>query len=258
MPIDPSGLQPKASSQPPYYLTMAMPPSKQPEFSLTTSFTPRGRANISAFMAVDSVPGPGYGTIRLLQLPQDTAIQGPEQVQNDFESNPVVASALTLLRQGGSRVTQGNLITLPVGGGLVYFEPVYVSQSSGTSSGSYPTLQRVLVYYNGHIGYANTLQAALAQVFTGVPSQPGTGNQAPPPSGSGGGKISAAVRKDLQQAEKFYSQAQQALKSGDLGAYGRDIAKVKEELDKARQAAASPAAAKTPSATPSPSASPTG
>ena len=235
VPTDPSGLTPKQFSQPPYYMTMTMPGYRQPEFSLTTSFTPRGRANISAYMAVDSAPGPGFGTIRLLTLPQDTAIQGPEQVQNDFESNPVVAPALTLLRAGGSKVTQGNLITLPVGGGLVYFEPVYVSQSAATSSGSYPSLQRVLVYYSGRIGYAPTLRGALAQVFTGVPSQPATGKQSPPPAPSG--KASATVLKFLGQAERFYGQAQQALKSGNLGAYGRDIGKVKEAIDKARQAA---------------------
>ena len=132
-------------------------------------------------MAVNSTPGPGYGTIRLLQLPQDTAILGPEQVQNAFESNTRVASALTLLRQGGSQVTQGNLITLPVGGGLVYFEPVYVSQSAGASSGPYPTLQRVLVYYNGQIGFAQNLQDALAQVFIAVPPGPAPGAPARAP-----------------------------------------------------------------------------
>jgi hypothetical protein len=237
VPTDPSGLQPKQFSQPPYYMTITMPGYRQQEFSLTTSFTPRGRANISAFMAVDSAPGPGYGTIRLLQLPQDTAIQGPEQVQNDFESNTVVASALTLLRQGGSKVTQGNLITLPVGGGLVYFEPVYVSQSSGTNSGSYPTLQRVLVYYDGRIGYANNLQTALAQVFTGIPSQPAPGGTSPTSPKGTGPKASATVLKFLKQAEGFYGQAQQALKSGNLAAYGRDIAKVKGALDKAKLAA---------------------
>ena len=74
----------------------------------------------------------------------------------------------------------------------------------------------------------------------------------------GGGKVSAAVQKELQQAEKFYGQAQQALKNGDLGAYGRDIAKVKEALDKARQAAGGgSAAAKGRSPAPTPSASPT-
>jgi len=237
VPTDPSGITPKQFSQPPYYMTMTMPGYRKPEFSLTTSFTPRGRANISAFMAVDSAPGPGYGTIRLLQLPQDTAILGPEQVQNAFESNTTVASSLTLLRQGGSKVTQGNLITLPVGGGLVYFEPVYVSQSASTSSGSYPTLQRVLVYYNGSIGYAKTLQGALAQVFAGIPSHPTTGASHPTTTKPVTGKANATVLKFLQQAETFYGQAQAALKSGDLGAYGRDIAKVKGALDKAKQAA---------------------
>ena len=66
-------------------------------------------------------------------------------------------AALTLLRQGGSRVTQGNLITLPVGGGLLYFEPVYVSQAAPGSSGAYPTLQGMLAYYNGQVGYGSTL-----------------------------------------------------------------------------------------------------
>jgi uncharacterized membrane protein (UPF0182 family) len=235
VPTDPSGVTPKQFSQPPYYMTITMPGYRQPEFSLTTSFTPRGRPNISAYMAVDSAPGPGYGTIRLLTLPQDTAILGPEQVQNSFESNTVVAPALTLLRQGGSKVTQGNLITLPVGGGLVYFEPVYVSQSSGTNSGSYPTLQRVLVYYDGQVGFAKNLQGALAQVFTGIPSKPATST--PPTTKPTSPKANATVLKFLRQAETFYGDAQKALKSGNLAAYGRDIAKVKGALDKAKQAA---------------------
>jgi hypothetical protein len=45
------------------------------------------------------------------------------------------------------------------------------------------------------------------------------------------------VLKFLRQAETFYGEAQAALKSGDLAAYGRDIAKVKGALDKAKQAA---------------------
>jgi uncharacterized membrane protein (UPF0182 family) len=260
VPTDPSGITPKQFSQPPYYITMSMQGYRQPEFSLTTSFTPRGRANISAFMAVNSNPeSPGYGTIRLLQLPQDTAILGPEQVQNAFESNTTVASSLTLLRQGGSKVTQGNLITLPVGGGLVYFEPVYVSQSASTSSGAYPTLQRVLVYYDGRIGYDNTLQGALSQVFTGVSTQPSTSGTHPSTTKPVSGKTNAAVLKYLGQAESFYRQAQAALKRGDLGAYGTDIAEVKAALDKARQAAqagAAPSPKASPS--PSPSASPSG
>ena len=79
-------------------------------------------------MAVNSNPlSPGYGKITLLQLPQDTAIPGPQQVQNNFEADSRAASQLTLLRQGGSKVTLGNLVTVPLGGSLLSVEPVYVS-----------------------------------------------------------------------------------------------------------------------------------
>ncbi len=251
VPADPSGVQPNRSAQPPYYLTMAMPGQGQPEFSLTTSLTPRGRANMAAFMEVDSDPlSKGYGTIRVLQLPQDTTIRGPQQVQNDFESNAAVASQLTLLRQGGSEVTEGNLITLPVGGGLIYFEPVYVSQSGQGSSGAYPTLQDMLVYCNGQVGYGPTLQQALQQVFGTAPVTASAGSTgsagsagstgsagSSPPAGSHPGAGNAAVLKYLQQAESYYNQAQAALKSDNLALYGSDLALMKAALDEATAAA---------------------
>jgi len=264
VPADPSGSSPNSSAQPPYYLTMTMPGEGQPEFSLTTSLTPRGRANMAAFMEVDSNPlSQGYGTIRVLQLPQDTTIRGPQQVQNDFESNATVASALTLLRQGGSRVTQGNLVTLPVGGGLLYFEPVYVSQVATGSSGSYPTLQGMLVYYNGQVGYGSNLARALQDVFGAAPSQATTGGSAPAAGGPAPGN--ATVLKYLQQAENYYNQAQAALKNDNLAVYGSDLALMKAALDKATGAAqgaapgtaqGSPGPAPSPSARPSPSSSP--
>ena len=252
VPMDPSGTAPNVSSQPPYYVTMTMPGQPQPEFSLTTSLTPRGRANMAAFMEVNSNPlSRGYGTIQVLQLPQDTTIRGPQQVQNDFESNAAVASALTLLRQGGSRVTQGNLITLPVGGGLMYFEPVYVSQAAAGSSGAYPTLQGMLVYYNGQVGYGSTLAVALAQVFGTAPAPPSSGTS-PPPS-SHGAPANATVLKYLDQAETYYTAAQAALKSGNFAAYGQDLALMKTALDNAKNAAQG---SSSHSPSPSPTASP--
>jgi hypothetical protein len=254
VPADPSGTNPNRSSQPPYYLTMTMPGQPQPEFSLVTSLTPRGRPNMAAYMEVNSNPlSKGYGTIRVLQLPQDTTIRGPQQVQNDFESNATVASALTLLREGGSKVIQGNLVTLPVGGGLVYFEPVYVSQSQTGSSGAYPTLQDVLVYYDGQVGFGTNLQNALQSVFGSAPAttSPGT----PPPS-SHPQTSNPAVLKLLQQAENYYTQAQTALKSGNFSLYGSDLALMKKALDQATAAAGGSGKAVTPSPSPSPSASP--
>jgi uncharacterized protein len=247
VPNDPTGSSITGGlSQPPYYLTMTMPGYPQPEFSLTTALAQRSRPNLAAFMAVDSNPRTGYGTIRVLQLPQAAAILGPQQVQNNFESDTVASKELSLFRQGGSSVIKGNLIALPLGGGLLYEEPIYIQAAGGTGSGSYPTQKRAFVFFDGQVGYGPTLQNALGQIFAGLPS---TGPVLP----SGTGQVSAAVRKYLAQAEQDYTAAQAALKIGDFASYGQDIANMKRALDNAQRAAGvTPAAAPAPSASPSP------
>lgn len=236
-----------AAAQPPYYLTMAMP-GRPSHFSLTAALVQRGRQNLAAYLAVNSDPADGYGTLRVLQLPQDAAILGPQQVQNDFESNPTASKELTLFRQGGSAVINGNLIALPVGmNGLLYEEPVYIQAEGGSTAGTYPTVQRMLAYFNGQVGYGATLQEALGQVVAGLA---GAGQ----PGGLTGGN--GAVRGFLRQAEQYYAQAQAALAKNppDWVAYGQAIGKMKQALDnaqKATQAAVGVPAA--PSPPPSPS-----
>jgi uncharacterized protein len=249
VPSDPTTAQ--GGTQPPYYLTMSMPGGSGPEYSLTTSFVAKGRENVAAYMAVDSNPlSTDYGTIRILELPRSTVIPGPNQVQNTFESFPTASQQLALYRQGGSTVITGNLILLPVGGGLLYLEPVYLQATGGQGAGAYPTVQRVFATFDGRIGFAPTLQQALGQVFSGLPSQPAPGGTT-----TGNGQLSAAVRSFLSQAESHYQAAQQALKLGDFATYGQQIQLMKNALDAANRAAAQ-AAKPAASPTPRPSASP--
>jgi uncharacterized membrane protein (UPF0182 family) len=249
VPNDPTGIGAAGNmSQPPYYLTTAMPGSRQPNFSLTTTLAQKARPNLAAYMAVNSNPGAGYGTIRILQLPQAAAILGPEQVQNNFESTTTASKELSLFRQGGSSVIKGNLIAVPLDQGLLYEEPIYIRAAGGTGGGSYPTVRRVFVFYDGQVGYGTSLQGALAQVFTGLPSA-GQGV----PSGPGNtGAVSAAVRRYLQQAQQDYATAQAALRRGDFSAYGKAIASMKQALDNAQQAARTGSGG-APGSTPSPS-----
>jgi uncharacterized membrane protein (UPF0182 family) len=249
VPNDPTGLAANRLSQPPYYLTETVPGYRQPEFSLTSTFVPRNRANLAAVMVVDSNPTqPGYGTIRILQLPQDTVTEGPSQVQGAFESYARASIELTQLRKGGSTVTLGNMITLPVGGGLLYIEPVYVTASAAGSTGSYPSLQRVFAFYAGHpVGYGGSLPAALAQVFTGSTGPSSSGGGGP------GGTVNAQVIADLRLAQQFYTQAQAALRQGDLATYGQDIAKMEQQISDAQAAAQAGHAAGRPGPSPAPS-----
>ena len=235
VPNSPSDSQ---ASQPPYYQTMTMPGAAT-QFSVTSSLVQRGRQNMASYLAVDSDPqSADYGRMRVLQLPQDTAILGPDQVQSTFESDPGISSQLSLYRQNGSKVIEGDLITLPVAGGLIYEEPFYI-QAAGTAgssfSGSYPVLKRIAVSFDGNVGFGPTLQSALSQVVPGLGSGTSSGGSAG--GGTSTGSVSTAVRNYLAQAESDYAQAQAALKHGDLGSYQKYIAKMKTALDQAQHAA---------------------
>lgn len=223
-PTDPSSFGGNASTQPPYYLTLKMPGATKASFSLTTSFVPRGsRENLTAFASVISEAGPNYGKIQVLQVPRSTNIAGPSQVASNFEGRPVVASTLTLLRQGGSDVVLGNLLTLPVGGGLLYVQPVYVRATANAAS--YPLLQKVLVAFGDQIGFDDNLQGALDQVFggnAGAATGTTTGGTTTGGTTTGGTTTgSAALAAALADAQRALADAQAALAKGDFAAYGK-------------------------------------
>ncbi len=231
VPRDPSTFGGNAGAQPPYYLTLELPGSKKPTFSLTTPFVPRGgRENLSAFMVVNSDSGPDYGKITVLQLPRSTNVAGPSQVASNFEAKPEVANSLSLLRQGGSDVVLGNLLTLPVGGGLLYVQPVYVRATA--NSAAYPLLQKVLVSFGDQIGYDNDLKGALDQVFGGnsgtSTNSGGTGTTSS--TGADTGNANSALASALASAKQALADGQAALAKGDFTAYGRAQDRLKSAI----------------------------
>lgn len=164
-----------AGAQDPYYLTLQMPDQDKATFSLSSVYIIGGNTDrnvLTGFLAVDSetasgepgVRNPDYGRLRLLELPRSSNVSGPGQVQNNFDSDSTASQVLNLLSQQGSQVIKGNLLTLPVGGGLLYVQPVYVQSSSGTQ---YPLLRKVLVSFGDKVGFADTLSGALDLVFGG-------------------------------------------------------------------------------------------
>ncbi|NUR89495.1 MAG: COG1615 family transporter [Nonomuraea sp.] len=244
------------SKQPPYYVTMKMPQGTE-KFSLTTTFVPNGRQNMAAFMAVDATADPSQAKLQILQLPSNTAIQGPPQAQNTFESDPVVSQQLNLLRgQGGAtEVLYGNLLTLPFGGGLIYVEPVYV-QPKAETSGKFPSLRKVLVMFGDKVGFGDTLEDALKQVFGAAPPTTNTN----PEQGKPTNQTPTALTKAISDAQQAYTDAQNALKASppDWDAYGKAQTRLQDAL-KSLEAlgAAKPTttATSTPTPTPTPSAS---
>ncbi|MGW0929099.1 UPF0182 family membrane protein [Streptomyces sp. NPDC002644] len=220
---------------PPYYLSMRMPDQQKQAFSLTTTFTPNGRDNLSAFMAVNAEAGTDdYGSIRILKLPTSTTVQGPKQVQSMFNSEQDIAETIRLLRGGDSEVEYGNLLTVPLDEGLLYVEPVYV-RGGGLK---YPLLRKVLVSYNGQTAFEDTLGQALDKVFgAGGEAQPPE-EETPPgedtPPDTGDPTLDQAL-KDVQEA---FDAGQEAFKKGDWEAYGRAQEDLEEALRRAEEARA--------------------
>lgn len=216
--------------QPPYYLNLKMPGDSKSAFSLTSTFAPAKRPSLAAFMAVNSDPGPDYGRIRILQLPSQTTIPGPVQAQNIFESDATISTALSLLRKGGSDTVQGNLLSLPVGGGILYVQPVYVKS---TGAGGFPLLRKVMVGFGQKVVLADTVSAALEQVLGGGAVDPGNGGTVDP-NQTARAKLVAA----LTAAQTAYAEGEAALKQGDFAAYGAAQKRLAVALAQAEAAAA--------------------
>jgi uncharacterized membrane protein (UPF0182 family) len=154
-------------------------------FSLTTAYVPNGRSNLAAYMAVNAdAASPDYGRIRILQMSDTTQIDGPGQSFNAMTTNETVSAALrNFTAQGSSQASFGNLLTLPLGGGLLYAMPIYAQRPGNV--GSYPVLRFVVVRFGQSVGFGTSLQAALDQVFRGnagasTDEGEGTGNTPPP------------------------------------------------------------------------------
>jgi uncharacterized membrane protein (UPF0182 family) len=155
--------------QPAYYLTMQMPGAEDPSFTIYSTFIPRAtgeatRNVLFGYLAANADYGPDYGKLTLLTLPKQTTVPGPGQVQAQFDSDANVGQQLNLLRQGQTEVISGNLLTLPVGGGLLYVQPVYVRSTGDTS---YPLLRKILVSFGDRIAFEDTLDEALDALFQG-------------------------------------------------------------------------------------------
>ena len=262
VPADPTQGAASADSattfQPPFYLSLRMPDQTDPKFSLTSVYVPNAqRENLTAFMAVDSeASSPDYGQFRILRLPGNVQIPGPAQVANKFATDEGIRAALLPINQptSGARVQYGNLLTLPLGGGLLYVQPVYSVRTSGT--GSYPVLRYVLVSFGDQVAYGATLQEALTKVFN---TQVNTGEK--DPNDTKNPPANQTIKQALAEAQTAYTNAQAALKRGDLAGYQSQVNKMKTAIDRAVAAGAvvtpTNSPTPTPSGTPSPSTTPT-
>lgn len=233
-------------AEPPYYLSIKWPGDESPVFSQTAVFVPNGRANLASYLSVVAeATSPDYGRLRVLRMSDTQQIAGPGQTLNAMTTDQKFADELrSYLNQGSAAAKYGNLLTLPMGSGLLYVMPIYTTREASTGTGTYPALRFVAVRFGEHVGIGNTLQEALDQVFVGdagaetgedpgeAPTEPTEPTEPNNPSEPTAADRQAAVVL-MQKAKVAFDAADEALRKGDLAGYQTQIAAAKAAVAEA-------------------------
>jgi uncharacterized protein len=125
----------------PYFLTLNLITPEKFEFILVSPMTPRARTNLRSLM-VAGCDGYNYGKIFAYDFPKGELVFGPAQIDAFIDQNTKIAQQFTLWNQLGSQVVRGRMILIPVTGGVVYVQPVYLKASAGVAI---PQLQRLIL-----------------------------------------------------------------------------------------------------------------
>lgn len=223
----------------PYYVVMTLPGGEKPEFVLLLPFSPSRKNNMVAWMAARS-DGENYGKILLYKFSKEKLTFGPMQVEARIDQDPVISQNLSLWDQKGSNVIRGNLLVIPIAGGLLYVEPLYLQAEQSQM----PELKQVIVAYAGEVVMANDLGTALVQLFNVtsgtrvVPStstETATGKTVPTPGPGGEGQAAASVEELIRQANDLFRDATKKAGSGDWVSYGQSLEALGRTLERLNQ-----------------------
>ena len=233
-----------ANPIPPYYQLLNLPGQADAEFVLMRPFVPAAkesnRQQLTAFMVARMDPG-HYGELAVYTMPQANLPEGPSLVRAAMRADETVADEESLLgvRTGGSRVIYGNLLLVPVDGGLLYVQPLYVESES---AGRIPRLTKVILMLDDEVVIENTLQEALETMFdepaptqeTGDPTAPQNPDEPSQPEAPSGTAAEQAAQL-LDEATQLFADAGTALGDEDFARYGelqkQAEAKVAEAAD---------------------------
>ena len=247
-----------SAKEPTYFLSIKWPDAQvngqtvsgdpSPLFSQTTVYTPNNRDNLAAYMSVVAeATSPKYGQIRILRMSDTQQIDGPSQAYNNMMADAEVSQWLLPYSSESSSATaqKGNLLTIPLGGGLLYVEPIYTKQSN--TDAAYPILRFVVVRFGTAVAIDTTLQGALDKVFSGdagattseTDEETTTSPDATPggtPTNPAGQTQDEIVSAALSEAETQFQAAQEALQRGDLAGYQKANEAAQAAVEQALQA----------------------
>jgi hypothetical protein len=162
---------------------------------------------------------PDYGKLIAYEFPKEKLVYGPFQIEARINQNTEISQQLTLWNQMGSRVIRGNLLVIPIENSILYVSPLYLRAEQG----HLPELKRVIAAYGEHVVMKETLDQALAALFSGGGAAPAV---------SGATERRPATGQPASEALDRYNQAVERLKAGDWKGFGAQFDAMRDILEK--------------------------
>ncbi len=211
----------------PYYLLMRLPGEEDVSYVLLQPFNPEAKRNMASFLVADSTPG-RYGRLIDYRLPRESVVDGPGQVGNRIDQDPQISQQKSLWNTQGSTVLFGDMLVVPIEQSVVYVQPVYLEAETG----GLPEFRKAIVVFQDRVEWRDSLDDALQAVFgeaatPGTQPPPGGGETPPPPSGT--------ISELLARAAAAFSEADAALRRGDLAEYQRLVNEARSLVEEAQR-----------------------
>lgn len=236
----------------PTYMLMRLPGDTTESFVMLRPFVPfsddDSKKTLTSFMVANSDPAK-YGQLTIYEMPSGFNIDGPSIVNSNIQAAPDVSSRITLLNQQGSRAIWGSLLLIPINDSILYVRPLYVSSDSNTQI---PELKQVVAVFGGEVVIKPSLREALQTLFPGanpqtlengsitqddiVNSANNTGTTTTTSTSITTAPTTGNATKDqlIDQAAKALTDADTALRAGDLAGYQAKVKQAQALLNQAQ------------------------
>jgi uncharacterized membrane protein (UPF0182 family) len=209
----------------PEYAIYRLPGEDEASFRLTTVFVPAGRQNLTAILT-GRTDDRGVPELVLHDVSVEDQAPGPRQIEALVEQDPRISQQFSLWRTGGSEVWTGHLHLVPVGGRLLYMEPVYLAAEAD----AIPELRRFVVSDGVRVAMTEELSDAVAFLAGGAaPAAEGAATALD--TGEAGNAATALPMSAWpQSALDLLDQAESRLRDGDWQGFGAALQELRTLL----------------------------
>jgi uncharacterized protein len=147
-----------------------------------------------------------------------------------IDQDPEISQQLALWRRGGSDVIRGHLMVVPVGGTLIYVEPLFLEAENA----AIPQLERVILASAGRVVMQPTFGSAVASLLRQqVNGMLAREEGAMPPEARTGVLAAGADPRALDRARTLLDEAEALLRAGDWAGFGQTWQALRETLQQA-------------------------